>query len=631
MLPNKPVTAVQLFPAKQELTPPPFMASVTQGISSTAQPGLSSNPVPPSISSAEPIEVAGAPGPSFSVSDAQLSPSPVKQLLSTLGSLDATSLQKLSVSDIQTLMFILNKNQEAVATANTPNLEFIASTSNPQPSSAVMQQVSKNLLPSTVGAEMATTNTAVSSEPKLPTYSAPIHPTLFQDPLPAPTADVLSSESLYQDIPMQLNSTTASEDSIQQVNLQESFYEAFSHPSTPVPPQVAEISSDLPILQPDPEMLEEIGLPNTDIVSFADMLLSTSNNLCDNCKTEIKQPASHGVPLPEDANRTAGNSFTPSSSVTPPEVEEELNRQKSDFIRREVDRAIELYRSTHPAPPQNGTSNDIVASTDSYYTLDGCNGMGNIRPLVDLGSLAVTGCVQKSTIYVDMGHLNSKSPFIDPLHPRANTTLAELNQEPVASLDPHHSATAPYHTPSLLDDVDGIPHTDSFTKAIAPVYCDRTYWNDPEEDAKWLQLDLEDIDEILDNVTSVPEQEKGEEEEKQRRLCARNMHNNSGSSNVVDSCHNHTSGKWVTLYPEVVEEGENEQEKQEALIVSIPLNKVTLKSASKCHNRKVLEGKRRSRKRKLEDHDDITGGPEQMKKMKVFWPSSLNSDESETD
>lgn len=228
MLPNKPVTAVQLFPAKQELTPPPFMASVTQGISSTAQPGLSSNPVPPSISSAEPIGVAGAPGLAFSVSDAQLSPSPVKQLLSTLGSLDATSLQKLSLSDIKTLMFILNKNQEAVATANTPSLESIASTSNPQPSSSVMQQVSKNLLPSTVGAEMATTNTAVSSETKLPTYSAPIHPTLFEDPLPAPTADVLSSESqlstsiaptLYQDIPMQLNSTTASEDSIQQVNL----------------------------------------------------------------------------------------------------------------------------------------------------------------------------------------------------------------------------------------------------------------------------------------------------------------------------------------------------------------------------------------------------------------------------
>jgi len=150
------------------------------------------------------------------------------------------------------------------------------------------------------------------------------------------------------------------------------------------------------------------------------------------------------------------------------------------------------------------------------------------------------------------------------------------------------------------------------------------------------KLNLDDIDEILDNVTSVHEQEKRkeEEEEKQRRLCARNMHNNSGSSNVVDSCHNHTSGKWVTLYPdwsEVVEEGENEQEKQEALIVSIPLNKVTLKSTSKCHNRKVLEGKKRSRKRKLEDRDDITGGPEQMKKMKVFRPSSLNSDESETD
>jgi len=192
----------------------------------------------------------------------------------------------------------------------------------------------------------------------------------------------------------------------------ESISEDFLQQNTPVQPGVPEISSELPILQPDAEMLKEIGLPNTDIVSFADMLLSTSNKLCDNCKTEIKQPAFHVVPLPEDANRTAGNSFTPSNSATPPEVEEELNRQKSDFIRCEVDRAIELYRSTHPAPPQSSTSNDVDASADNYYTLGGCNGMGNFRPLVDLGSLAVTGCVQKSTIYVDMGHLNSKSPFI---------------------------------------------------------------------------------------------------------------------------------------------------------------------------------------------------------------------------
>jgi len=223
----------------------------------------------------------------------------------------------------------------------------------------------------------------------------------------------------------------------------ESISEDFLQPNTPVQPGVPEISSELPILQPDAEMLKEIGLPNTDIVSFADMLLSTSNNLCDNCKTQIKLPTSQsGVPLPEGAGNTAGNGFTPSNSPTPTatdKVEEEINRQRSsrlDFVRHEVDQAIELYRSTHPAPPQRATINnvDINGSTDNYYTMDSCNGMDNMRPLVDLGSLAVTGCVQKSTLYVDMGHLRSQSSFIDPIQPRANTTLAELNQEPTVSL-----------------------------------------------------------------------------------------------------------------------------------------------------------------------------------------------------
>jgi len=403
----------------------------------------------------------------------------------------------------------------------------------------------------------------------------------------------------------------------------ESISEDFLQQNTPVQPGVPEISSELPILQPDAEMLKEIGLPNTDIVSSADTLLSTSNNRCDNCKIQIKLPTSQsGVPLPEDAGNTAGNGFTPSNSPTPTatdKVEEEINRQRSsrlDFVRHEVDQAIKLYHSTHPAPPQRATINnvDINGSTGNYYTLDSCNGMDNMRPLVDLGSLAVTGCVQKSTLYVDMGHLRSQRSFIDPIQPRANTTLAELNQEPTVSLDPHHSATAPYHHTPSLKDVDGNPHSDSFTRAIAPVYCDWNCWNDPEYTARMLQPNLEDFDEILHNVTAIHEQEQREEEKRKKRLCAGKTYSNPGTSNMVTSCHNqcdHTSGKWVPDWSKVAE---NEQEKQEAKIISIPLTKVTPRSASKCNNRKVLQEKKWPRKRKLEDRYDVTGEPQQRKK-----------------
>ena len=326
-------------------------------------------------------------------------------------------------------MLILNKNPAAVTTANTQDPEIISPISNPHPISGVIQQVSNEPLPTAAGGEMAPTVTAVPSDLQTSTSTAPILPSQFQDSLP-------------------MQSPT-SEQSILDVNL-ESFSEDFLQPSTPIQPGVADIWSDLPILQPDAEMLEEIGLPNTDIVSFTDSLLSTASNLCDNCKTQIQQPASlSGVHLPEDTNNTAGNGFT-TPTVTD-KIEEELNRQKS-------------------------------------------------------------------TIYIDMGHLSSQSAFIDPMHPRANITLAKLNQEPVVSLDPHRSAIAQYHTPTpSLDDVDGTPHSDSFTRAIAPVYCDWNCWNDPEYASRMLQQDLEDFDEILHEVTSTHEQEQREEEERKRK------------------------------------------------------------------------------------------------------------------
>ena len=381
-------------------------------------------------------------------------------------------------------------------------------------------------------------------------------------------------------------------------------------------PCVAEYLSDLPLLQPDPEMLKEIGLPSTDIVSFADTLLSTSNSLYDNC-TPTSQS---GVLLPEDANNT----------VATGDVEEQLNRQKSDYIQCEVDRGIELYCSTHPAPQQSATISDIDASTDNCYTLDSRIGMGDIRPPGDLDSLAVTGCVQKSTIHVDVGHLNSQSPFIDPTHPSANITLTELNQEPAMSLDPHHSGTFPYDTwPSFLDDVDGTTHSDSFTRAMAPVCGDWDYWNDPEYSARWLQLDLDDFDEVVREVTFAHEQEDREEEERKKRLCleeTHSTHGDFGTNSPVYYQRAHTGGKWspsCSDWNELVGNGEHD----------------TPKSALKHDETKVPQGKKRSRKRMLDDRDDIRGvpGPEevQLKKKRKYIPAVfsvfMNSDESETD
>ena len=548
-----PATAVQSAPAKPVPTLP--LASVTQDKYSQAQPDLPSDPDQPSVSS-ESTGVVGAPGHAFSVSNSQTSHSSLKQLLLTL---DASSLQKVSLSEAQTLkVLVLNNNPSP---ANTPSLESIAPNSNPQTPSAVIQYVSNE--PSTVLAEMAApTIAAVPSEPQVSTSGT----------LTSPCQDLL---------PMQLNTTSTIEHSIPQVNL-ENISEDFPQPRTPVQPGMAETSSDL---KSDANMQKETGLPNPvpDIVASP---LFASDNLCDNCKavrSGIRQLVSQSsVVLPEDT-KPAGNGFTPSDSATPStagKFEAELSKQRSsrsDLMRRAVDRAIELYHSTHPAPQRSATSTDVYASTDNYYTLDSCNGIGNIRMMVDLRSLAVTGCVQKSTIYVDMGHLNFRTPFMNPTHPRANITLAELNQEPAASLDPHHSGTAPYYTSCLLDDMDGIPHSDSFTRAIAPVYHDWNCWNNPEYAARMLQQDLDEV-----------------------------------------------------------------RHEEHDLIISIPLTNATPKSASKRNKRKVPQGKRRSRKKMLEDRDDIGGGPgagriqlKKKKKKKKYIPAMFavftNSDESEAD
>ena len=112
-------------------------------------------------------------------------------------------------------------------------------------------------------------------------------------------------------------------------------------------------------------------------------------------------------------------------------------------------------------------------------------------------------------------------------------------------------------------------------------------------------------------------------------MCTGKTRSNRDTSNVVTSYHNwceHTSGKWVTFYPDWSDheavENEQEKEEKEPQIISIHLSK------SRCNIRKVPQKKGRSRKRKLEDRDDVTDGTEQ---RIVFRPSSLDSDESETD
>ena len=294
-------------------------------------------------------------------------------------------------------------------------------------------------------------------------------------------------------------------------------------------------SSDIPIPQSDSDLLKDIYMePNTDIVSFANTT-SASANLFDNCN------------------------------------------------------------SAYLIPPQSGTiDNGLGLLTVSTNSMEGCNSVCDVRQLVDLGTLAETGSVQESTIYVDLGQLTSQNLLTDPAHPKANITLAKLNWDPAMPLDPYHSATAAYFSPPL-DNVDGIPHSDSFARAIAPVYCDWNCWNDPEYVARQLHQDHSDFGDVLHQVIVVQQNEE-KEERKKKRQCMEKAQSTPFVPNTASAYHNqseHTGGKWIPSLSDLNKE--NEEGDDKTLNTSIPDTKVIPKSALKrSTRRKVLHEMKRS-------------------------------------
>ena len=65
-----------------------------------------------------------------------------------------------------------------------------------------------------------------------------------------------------------------------------------------------------------------------------------------------------------------------------------------------------IFDTSYFVPPQSGTINNgpvlLTACTDN---VEDCNSVCNMKQLLDLGTLAKTGSVQESTIYVDLGQL----------------------------------------------------------------------------------------------------------------------------------------------------------------------------------------------------------------------------------
>ena len=294
-------------------------------------------------------------------------------------------------------------------------------------------------------------------------------------------------------------------------------------------------SRDIPILQSDSDLLKDIYMePNTDIVSFANTT-SALANLFDNCN------------------------------------------------------------SAYLMLPQSGTTDNglglLTVSTDG---MEGYNSVCDVRQLVDLGTLAETGSVQESTIYVDLGQLTSQNLLTDPAHHKANITLAKLNWDPAMPLDPYHSATAAYLS-QPLDNVNGIPHSDSFARAIAPVYCDWNCWNDPEYVARQLHQDHRDFGDVFHQVIVVQQNEE-KEERKKKRQCMGKTQSTPNGLNTASVYHNQseqTGGKWIPSLSDPNKENEEEDEKM--LNTSIPDTKVIPKAALKCSTRrKVLHKMRRS-------------------------------------
>ena len=259
-----------------------------------------------------------------------------------------------------------------------------------------------------------------------------------------------------------------------------------------------------------------------------------------------------------------------------------------------------IFDTSYFVPPQSGTINNgpvlLTACTDS---VEDCNSVCTMRQLLDLGTLAKTGSVQESTYYVDLGQLTSQNLLVEPAHPNTNITLAELNWDPTMPLDPYHSTTAPYFSPSL-DNEDGIQHCDGFARAIAPVYCDWNCWNDSEYVARQLQEDQKDFGDVLHQVTVVKENEEKEEEKEEKRKKRQCMEKTLNTANnnltTASAYHNqseHTGGKWIPSLSN--QNKENEQQDHKTLKTSILDTKVIPKSTLKrSATRKVLHKMKRS-------------------------------------
>lgn len=462
--------------------------------------------------SSQSVNVPGTTASSASSSNAQVSIS-LDQLLSALASLDTTSLQN-----------VLNNNLPAAAT--TVNTASVAAPSSiPQPDSAlVFKQTSSSVSPekaptitavpsvsrelltrSSFTAEKALAISAVPSSSSTETvekaHTITSVPSQFQSIIPN---SPLSPEN---PLPMQTALTAI----IQQSSMQQTKLKCDMPPAMTTE---AIASSKFPILQPDVKMLKEIGMePNTDIVSFANSLL-TPTNLCGNVYSK-QSPALAGskvpslseydyVPLCSVSSDSTYDEFeaatlSENDRVPPPSNtsvngtdNEELHRQKLDYLKSEIDRATELYHSIHTTPQHATMDNGYGLSTTSAGSFHSCSDMGRT-----------------------VRHLRyhaSQNFSADPTYSRANITLTELNRK---CLDFHPSATAHYST-SPLDSTSEILHPNTSVGTL--VYSDCHCWSDPDHVALQLQQDLDDFDEVLCRVTlahEIKERLKKRRDEKQ--------------------------------------------------------------------------------------------------------------------
>ena len=297
----------------------------------------------------------------------------------------------------------------------------------------------------------------------------------------------------------------------------------------------------------------------------------------------------------EAASLSENNDRVPPSNTSMNDTDnEELHRQRLDYLKHEIDRTTELYHSIHTTPQHATMDNGYGLSTSANSFC--CTAMGStVRQLVDIGTLVEIGGIRKST---NMRHHGSQNYSIDPTYPRANITLTELNQKP---LDFYPSATGHYCTPPL-NSTKGLLHSNSSVRTIAPV-C--SGWNYPEHVAWQLQQDLDDFNEVLRRVTLAHERKECLKKKRDEKKCVKEVH---CMPDIDGMCYNHIGGKWsssncdlksaveVFESEEEVERGYSDQEEGEGLTISIPLTKLYPVLTSYYNKRNVSCRKRKSEK-----------------------------------